>query len=630
MMSPEPRRTMMAGSLSSVSACALALAIMFVLAVVATQSAQAQIFTSLHNFSGHDGQEPTAGLIMDRAGNLYGTTTYGGSAGFGTVFKLTHKNSGWIFNPLHNFQGGTDGAYPASRLAIGADGTLYGTTAQGGSSGCSNNGCGTVFSLRPQPTACEVALCPWMETVLYRFPDPSKGSGDGAGPVGELTFDVAGNLYGVTAAGGSSCCNGVVYKLTHSGGSWSESVIFSFQPSGGIVPAGGVIFDSVGNLYGTTNQGGGNQFGTVYQLMPSGSGWVENVLHSFDNASDGSYSADLIFDSLGNLYGATYDGGPNGGGTVYQLTSSNGTWTFNLLYGFTGAGFGGQLGGSLTLDTTASLYGTTVYGGDRNGGTAFKLTPSGGSWAYTTLHSFDPSSSGGESPNGSLVLDANGNVYGTTQVGGSGNPADGTVFEVSPAVSYSTNFPLTENPVSEDGNWTNGLATGLDWSNCQSNTNFAFGTQDGSGGYNDSTCIVNGSWGPVQTVSATVHSVAQIAFQEVELRLHTTVTPHSITGYEINLSVGSTRYVQIVRWNGPLNDFTLLNANDGPPQINDGDVFEATIDTNGVITAYVNGTPYVQWTDSTYSTGNPGMGFYNEGGVNTNFGFSSFAATAGE
>jgi len=435
----EQHRIWILGANPRASIFALELAMMFVLTVVATQSAQAQIFTSLHAFSGHDGQQPLAGVSIDRAGNLYGTTTYGGSAGFGTVFKLTRKNSSWILIPLYSFRGGTDGAFPGSRVVIGADGALYGTTAQGGSSGCYNAGCGTVYNLRPAASVCTTALCPWTESVLYRFPD--FNGGDGADPVGALTFDQAGNLYGVTAAGGSSCCNGVVYKMTHSNGGWTESIIYSFQASGGTVPAGGVIFDRVGNLYGTTNQGGGYGFGTIYQLTPSGSSWQETVLHSFQNASDGSYSADLIFDGSGNLYGATFDGGSDGGGSVYQLTPSHGNWTFNLLYGFTGDGAGGQSGGSLALDAAGNLYGATLYGGDDDAGTVFKLSPSGSGWAYTGLHSFDPSGTGGEFPNGSLALGANGDVYGTAQVGGSGS--DGVVFEIAPAVHYTTSFPLT-------------------------------------------------------------------------------------------------------------------------------------------------------------------------------------------
>ena len=561
---------------------------------------------------------------MDRAGNLYGTTMYGGGTGHGAVFKLTHKNGGWVFSTLYSFQGGTDGDLPNSTVAIAADGSLYGTTFQGGGDDCYGEGCGTVWNLRPPALVCKTVLCPWTETVLYRF--PNLLGNNGSFPVGALTFDAAGNLYGVASVGGIDGY-GLVYKMTRSGGGWTESAIYIFDASNS-TPTGGVIFDSAGNLYGTTSQGGANGFGAVYQLTPSGGGWTQTVLHSFQNASDGSYSGDLVFDGAGNLYGATFDGGPNGGGTVYQMVKSNGSWTFNLLHGFSGAGFGGQLGGALLLDHAGNVYGATVYGGDANAGTIFELSPSGGGWAYTTLHSFEFDSSGGQFPNGSMVLDGSGNIYGTTQTGGSGNPGDGVIFEISPAAMYTTSFPLTENPVAENGNWSNGLASGLDWQNCATTPNFAYGTQDGSGGYDDSTCIVNGSWSPVQTAIGTVHVTNQTAFQEVEVRLHTTIMPHSISGYEINLSVGDNRYAQIVRWNGPLNDFTYLNGIT-TGAIHDGDVLKATIDANGLITVYINGVEMMQAMDTTFPAGNPGMGFYSSGGVNTNFGFSSFTARTG-
>ena len=173
---------------------------------------------------------------------------------------------------------------------------------------------------------------------------------------------------------------------------------------------GGVIFDKSGNLYGTTNQGGDHQFGTAYELKPSGSGWTQTVLHSFKDPSDGYYTADLAFDGSGNLYGATFDGGDNGGGTVYQLAPSGGSWTLNVMQSFSGQGFGGQLGGNLLVDGARNVYGVTVYGGSGNAGRVFKLTPSGGGWTYTGLHDFPVPGNDGYYPNGSLVMDVNGNL----------------------------------------------------------------------------------------------------------------------------------------------------------------------------------------------------------------------------
>ena len=146
--------------------------------------------------------------------------------------------------------------------------------------------------------------------------------------------------------------------MTKSGGSWTEAVVFSFG-SQGLYPNGGAIFDHLRNLYGTTTQGGDHNLGTVYQLTHSGSDWVETTLHSFQDPSDGYEPADLVFDSGGNLYGANYDGGANGGGTVYEVSPSGGGWTFQVLYAFTGQGFGGQMGGAVTLDAAGNVYGTT-------------------------------------------------------------------------------------------------------------------------------------------------------------------------------------------------------------------------------------------------------------------------------
>jgi hypothetical protein len=206
--------------------------------------------------------------------------------------------------------------------------------------------------------------------------------------------------------------------------------------------------------------------------------------------------------------------------------------------------------------------------------------------------------------------------------------------------NYSTSFPLTENPISECGSWTNGGATGLDWHDCRTTTGFAFGTQPGTIDYDDSTCVLVGTWGPNQTAQATVHIAASdsTSYEEVEVRLHTTVTPHSITGYEINCSVKSgDPYLQIVRWNGPLANSG--DTNDGYTQLNgasvdcaDGDALKATIDSNGLITAYKNGTVVETATDTTYTGGSPGMGFYIQGGAsstNADFGFSQFSATDG-
>ena len=198
----------------------------------------------------------------------------------------------------------------------------------------------------------------------------------------------------------------------------------------------------------------------------------------------------------------------------------------------------------------------------------------------------------------------------------------------STSPSYTTSFTTAENPLSDGGNWSDGKTLGLDWSNVQSTAGLAFGTQDGSGRYDDSTAVLNGSWAADQSAQATVNLKNRAGVQEVELRLRTSIASHSITGYEINFSVGSTNYIQVVRWNGALNDFTYLDSTDNVT-ISNGDVVKASI-SGSTITVYVNGKQVLQSTDSSFSNGSPGMGFFiANGGANQNFGFSNFTATGG-
>lgn len=212
--------------------------------VAVAPGAQAQMFTALHSFTGGpDGGEPIAGVAMDTAGNLYGATYKGGTSGLGVVYKLAHKGSGWVLSELYSFRSGAGGSVPIGGVTVGSDGNLYGTTTSGG-----QYGDGTVYELSPPPTVCKAILCPWTETVLYQF----TGGTDGGAPDDAVIFDSAGNLYGTASYGGTTS-NGVVFKLTRSGSSWSESVLYSFAGTpDGWGPWSGVSFDSNGNLYGTT------------------------------------------------------------------------------------------------------------------------------------------------------------------------------------------------------------------------------------------------------------------------------------------------------------------------------------------------------------------------------------------
>ena len=232
---------------------ALAIAVAILAAV---PTARAQTLTVLHAFTGPDGAEPIAGVTMDAAGNLYGTAYGGGQYEEGLVYKLARKGSGWVLNPLYSFHLGS-GSEPVGGVTIGRDGNLYGTTSGGG-----QHSSGVVYKLSPPATVCKSFLCPWTETLLYQF----TGGADGGVPNAGVIFDGAGNLYGTTGGGGTGGY-GVVFKLTPSGSGWTESVLYSFTgvPDGS-GPFSAVTFDQNGNLYGTT-LGGGNNYGTVYQLI---------------------------------------------------------------------------------------------------------------------------------------------------------------------------------------------------------------------------------------------------------------------------------------------------------------------------------------------------------------------------
>lgn len=269
--------------------------------------------------------------------------------------------------------------------------------------------------------------------VIHKFSGP-----DGSDPQdGLIVFDTAGNLFATTYSGGLYGY-GTVFELTpNSGGSWTETVLYSFTGgSDGAAPGpSGVIFDGNGNLYGATSAGGDYGNGTVYKLAPnSGGTWTETVLHSFGSGADGATPwAGVALDTSGNLYGTTQSGGAYGGGTVYQLTpNSDGTWTENVIHAF-GSGNDGndpQLG-SVIFDASGVLYGTTHYGGPYGYGTVYTLTPQGdGSWTESVLHSFkNYEDKNGAGPICTLTFDKSGALYGTTS---SGNKETGMVFKLTP------------------------------------------------------------------------------------------------------------------------------------------------------------------------------------------------------
>lgn len=402
---------MKVGSMSANVKYILRFAFALVLAAVPTPWSQAQSLSIVHAFSGgSDGANPLAGLAITAGGNLYGTTSAGGPSSAGTVFKITGKGTELV---LHSFTGGADGANPQASPIMDALGNLYGTTLAGGASGA-----GTVFRITKKGK----------ETVLYSF----TGSTDGASPVAALTMDKLGNLYGTTTAGGATG-NGTVFRLSPSkkkAGKWTEKVLYSFgQGSDGATPVAGVTLDAKHNLYGTTSAGGSYRNGTVFQLQRSKSGWTENILYNFQGGNDGSVPyAGVILDHSGNLYGGATGGGTGAGGTIFELTPSNGSWTFSVLYNIPGWSLSGPFR-NLMMDAAGNLYGTTHCDGNYESGTVYELTPSGGTWTYTSLYVFTGSNDG-RFAYSNLVLDKQGNLYGTTGFGGV--DGDGVVFQIKP------------------------------------------------------------------------------------------------------------------------------------------------------------------------------------------------------
>ncbi len=343
----------------------------------------------LYSFTGGtDGNSPAAGVIFDAAGNLYGTTSAGGTADMGTVFELTPPASGqvdWTESALYSFQGGaSDGDKPLAGLVIDAAGNLYGTTFQGGENdlGYCRVGCGTVFQLAPPSTIGGA----WTETVIHYF-----FGGQGTAPTSAPILDAAGDLYGTTISGGKFGA-GLVYRLTPppSGQTtWGYKVLHAFAgyPTDGDSPFNGLTLHGRGVLYGTTSYGGSGQFGTVYQLVPPavpGGAWTENVLYNFNgdhvNPGDGSSpSGNLVFDPEGNLYGSTSEGGNYnacvvGCGVVFELSPPAAgvtTWTESILHTFTSGNDGSWPDGGVLFGKNGILYGVSHTGGAHGEGTVF-------------------------------------------------------------------------------------------------------------------------------------------------------------------------------------------------------------------------------------------------------------------
>ncbi len=395
------------------------------------------------------GGNPYAGVTIGEGGVLYGTTSIGGSAGFGTVFSLsppTTPGGEWRETVLHNFAGfPTDGQNPGG-LVISPHGVLYGATYSGGSSNL-----GTVFALTP-PVDPNTS---WIETVLHNF---TGAPADGSDPYGALAIGADGTLYGTALSGGSSLLYGAVFSLTPPSspyGEWKEAILHSFSSSDGFAPSSSLAIGEGGVLYGTTQNGGhapckgvGLGCGVVFSLTPPaspGAPWTEAVLHEFTGMPDGAVpGAGVAIGRGGVLYGTTENGGsvPCGGnlgcGTVFAVTpptSPGGTWTETVLYsfGYSGKALGVDAQGTLAIGRGEVLYGTTTDGGAHGGGMVFSLAPPaspGGPWTMTVLYSFPQPSSGAANPYAGVVIGPGETLYGTTY--GVPNTDSGTVFALTP------------------------------------------------------------------------------------------------------------------------------------------------------------------------------------------------------
>lgn len=404
--------------------------------LVFTLDTRGQTLTVLHNFgvTAGDGNVTSGGLIEDAAGNFYGVTGLGGTHNLGTVYRLTPESGGvWKETILYSFEGGlTDGASPSGVLLRDSAGKLYGTTREGGlqSAQCTDftaspTGCGIVFELTPTTTG------PWIETVLHRF----TGGIDGGNPNAGLAHDAGGNLYGTAVFGGSSQ-SGTVYKLTHNTTGWTATVLHTFAGGAdGINPVAPVVFDGLGNLYGDTYNGGTDGKGIVFKLSPQTTGpWKEQILHTFiGGPTDGNqpYIGGVTLDKNGNVYGSTFFGGPGkaNGGTVFELNAAKG-YAITILHDFSLTDPAGDFpNGGLMFDAKGSLWGTTAYG-------VFELTPALSGWTEKVPWGLNVNhfpSTDGRILRARVIMDAQGNLYGTTLWGGQAGPTTGGVaFKLVP------------------------------------------------------------------------------------------------------------------------------------------------------------------------------------------------------
>ena len=403
-----------------------ALLVIFALGLPRT-SAASRTQTVLWNFSdtNGDGAYPAQNsLISDAHGNLFGVTVDGGGYsscqnGCGVAFELSpNESGGYDETILHDFTGTDgDGANPYGGLVLDKHGNLYGTTLAGGV-----NRTGTVYELSPNSGGG------WTETVLYSF--GAVGSDDAEGPQSGLVLDSTGNLYGTAGGGGGNngaCDCGTIFELTHSGDAWTETILHRFRGGGGLYNGdgsgpNGLTFDAVGDLYGSTAAGGNQRqnYGTVFRLKRTGSGWAYKVLYSFTGPETGFRpEGNVVVDKAGRVYGTCYEGG----GTVWELTQSGTIFTLQVLHDFSVDGSGP---GGIAMDASKNIFGAT----QGSSSTFYKLSKSGSAWNEVVLHAFTGGADGADPSLGTPLLERNGNIFGLTD--GGGTYGFGVVFENTP------------------------------------------------------------------------------------------------------------------------------------------------------------------------------------------------------
>ena len=382
--------------------------------------------TVVHSFGGTDGAGPVSNMLVGKSGAFYGTTLFGGIGG-GNVFEFVPGPSGYTERVLYNFQGGTDGKSPWGIVSDGS-GALYGITFVGGSSGNGGNGWGTVYKLTPGKSG-------YTETVLYRF------SGDPGGwePIGPPVIAKDGSILGVTSFGGSQNA-GTIFRLTPGPHGYKESVVYNFpRGTGGTLPQAGLAIDHHGNIYGTTMYGGSTHgycgsaggCGTVFKLTPAGSGYSESVIYAF-TGTDGNLPTGTLTvnERTGAIFGTTFWGGTEGNGTVFKLSPHGSSYSESVLHSFKGNADGFLPEGTLLLERGGTLYGTAeIGGGGCSGigcGSVFSLTPAASGYTFHVLFDFKHPLNGAEPQQTNLLTGPDEAIYGTTRSGGTAtNCSDG-------------------------------------------------------------------------------------------------------------------------------------------------------------------------------------------------------------